>query len=63
MKFEFFRYALEKKLNVKFDENPSSGSRVVPSENPEGRTDGRIDMTKPLTAFRDLANAPKNGCV
>ena len=34
------------------DENPSSGSRVVPC--------GRTDMTKPIAAFRNFGNAPKN---
>jgi len=25
------------------------------------RTDGRTDMTRPIVAFRNFANAPKNG--
>jgi hypothetical protein len=41
---------------MKFPENPSIGSRVVPC----GRTDGRTDMTKLIVAFRNFANAPKN---
>jgi len=35
MKLEFSRQVFEKKSNIKFHENPSSGSQVVPC----GRTD------------------------
>ena len=46
--------------NIKFHENPSSGSTAVPCE----RTDGQADMTKLIVAFRHFANAPKSpsGC-
>jgi hypothetical protein len=37
IKSEFSRRILEKYSNIKFDENPSSGSRVVPC----GLTDGQ----------------------
>jgi len=37
MKLEFSRQIFEKKLNIKFYKNPSSGSRDVPS----GWTDGQ----------------------
>ena len=37
-------------------ENPSSGSRVVPS----GRTDGRAEVTKQIVAFGNFSNAPKH---
>ena len=40
--------------NIKFHENPSSGSRVVPF----GRK-GRTDMTKLIVAFHNFAKAPK----
>jgi hypothetical protein len=50
MKFEFFRQIFEKALNIKFNQNPSIGSRV-----PCGQT----DMTKLIVAFRNFANAPK----
>jgi hypothetical protein len=38
--------------HIKFHENPSVGSRVVPC--------GRTDMTKLIVAFRNFANAPKD---
>jgi hypothetical protein len=51
-----FSTDFQKHSNIKFHENPSSGSRVVPC----GRTDRRTDMTHLIAAFRNLANAPKN---
>jgi hypothetical protein len=42
--------------NMKFHENPSAGSPVVPC----GYTDGRTDMTKLIAAFRNFANALKD---
>ena len=51
MKFEISRQISEKKvLNVKFHQNLSSGSRVVPC----GQTDMKLTVT-----FRNSANAPK----
>ena len=38
--------------NIKFHENPSSGSRGVP--------DGRTDMTKLIVTIRDFAKVTKN---
>jgi len=52
MKLEFSRKIFEKFSNIKFHENPSSGSWVVPS--------GRTDMTKLIVAFCNFANAPNN---
>jgi hypothetical protein len=46
---------IEKQSNIKFRENPSSGSRVI-------YADGRTDMTKLIAAFRNFTNAPKNVC-
>jgi hypothetical protein len=43
----------KKYSNIKFHENPSSGSGVVAC--------GRTDMTKLIVAFRNFANGPKNG--
>jgi hypothetical protein len=59
MKLEFSRQFPEKCSNIKYHENPSSGSRVVPC----GKTYGRTDMTKLIVAFRNFANAPKNSCL
>jgi hypothetical protein len=56
MKHAFSRQVFESSSNIKFRQNPSSDSRVVPS----GRTDGRQkDMMKLTVAFRNFANAPK----
>ena len=45
----------KKSAYIKFNENPSSGSRAVPC----GRTDRQKDTTKLIVAFRNFANAPK----
>ena len=53
----FWTFFLEKKiLNVKFNRNPSSCSRIVPC----GQADGWTYITKLGVAFRNFANAPKN---
>jgi len=53
MKLEFsHRFFFEKYSNIKFHENLSSVSRVVPC--------GRTDMTKLIVAFRYFVNAPNN---
>ena len=49
----------EKYSNIKFHENPPSGSRVVPC----GRTDRQTDMTKLIVTFRNYTNAPKKEMV
>jgi len=41
--------------NIKFHENPSSVSRVVPC----GLADGRTGMKKLTVGIRNFANAPK----
>jgi hypothetical protein len=46
----------KKYTNIKFYENPSRGSRVVPC----GLTDGRTGVTKTIVTFRNFANWPKN---
>jgi hypothetical protein len=52
MKREFSEAIVEKYSNIKFHENASSTSRVVPC--------GQTDMTKLIDAFRKFANAPKH---
>ena len=51
MKLEFSQSMFEKSSNIKFHENPSGNSRVVPR--------GRTDMTKLKVVFRNFANATK----
>jgi hypothetical protein len=43
MKLEFSRQIFQKASNIKFHENPSSGSQVVPREQMDGRTNGETD--------------------
>jgi hypothetical protein len=55
MKLEFSRQIFEEYSPIRFQENPSSWSRVIPF----GWTDGRTDMTKLTVAYRNFAKAPK----
>ena len=55
MKIEISRQIFEKCLHIKFNENPTRGSRVVPC----GQRDGRTDITKLIVTFHNFANAPK----
>jgi hypothetical protein len=50
MKLEFSRQIFEKYSNIKFHENPSSGSRIVSC--------GWTDMANLVVTFRSFANAP-----
>ena len=52
---EFSRRIFEKYWNIKFHENPSSGSWDV--------TCGQTDMTKLIVAFRKLMKTPQNVCL
>jgi hypothetical protein len=45
-------------LNIKFHQNPSSGSRVVSCRLTDERTDGQTDMTKLIVAFCNYENVP-----
>jgi hypothetical protein len=60
MKLEFLERFSKKVQLLVFCQNPSSGSRVVPSIWTKIPTDGQMDMTKLLIALRNFANAPKN---
>ena len=53
---EFSGQIFEKYSDIKFNEIPSSGSRVVPT----GQTDRQATMTKLTVPFRNFAKAPKN---
>jgi hypothetical protein len=50
------QHIFEKYTNIKFNEIPSNGRRVVPW----GQTDCRTDMTKLIFVFQNFANAPTN---
>jgi hypothetical protein len=52
-----FSTHLKKYLNVKFHENPSRESRVVPCRRTEGWTDRRDEAT---VSFSQSAKAPEN---
>jgi len=56
MKLQFSRQSFEKYSDIKFNENPSSGSEFF-------HADRRTDMTKLTVAFRNLVNAPKKTAV
>jgi hypothetical protein len=45
----------EKFSDIKFHENPSNGSHIVPCE----KTNGQTDMTKLIVAFRNFEKARK----
>ena len=55
MKLEFSQQIFEKSSNVKFHQNPSSESRVVPC----GRTDGQLNITKLTVTSRNFENTPR----
>jgi hypothetical protein len=56
MKLEYFRRSFAKYSNIKFHENPSSGSQGVPC----GREDGDMADMKLIVFLRNFANAPEN---
>jgi hypothetical protein len=55
MKLQFSRKIFEKYSNMKFQKNPTSGSRVVPC----GRSEGQISMMKLIVSFGNFRNASK----
>ena len=57
MKLEFSREIFGKGLNIKFYQNPSSRSRVVPCGLTR-RTDGQTDISKLTVVFCNFANTP-----
>ena len=58
---KFSGQIFEESSNIKFYQNPSSRRTVVSCRRTDGRTDGRTVMAKLIAAFRNYANAPKNG--
>ena len=53
MKLEFYRQIVEKSSNIKFHENPSSGSRIVPF--------GRTDTTRLKSRFSQFCERAQKG--
>ena len=51
MKLEFSRQIFEKVSNIKFHQNPSSGSRVVPCGQKDGQTDGLDEANNLFSRF------------
>jgi hypothetical protein len=58
MKVEFARQIFEKYSDISFQERPSSGSRVDPCRQTDGRTDTWWSY---WVAFHNFANPPKTG--
>ena len=54
MKLEFLQHIFEKSSNIKYHENPLSGSQVLPF----GLMGAQADMAKLLVTFNNFANAP-----
>jgi len=46
--------------NIKFRENPSSASRIVPKGRTDVRIDRQTDMTKLIVTVTNFANPTKN---
>ena len=57
MKLDISGQIFEKSLNTKFHQNLSNGSRLVPCEMTNGRTDGSDEAN---SRFSQFSNAPKN---
>jgi len=76
MKPEYSRQSFERSSNIKFHENLSSGSRIVPCGRADGRTDGQTDrqtdrqtekqtdrqtdITRLIVTSRNFTSRPKN---
>jgi len=55
MKIEFSRRLSQKYSNIKFHENPSTGSRVVPCGQADGRTDRHDEANSRFSQFCERA--------
>ena len=58
-KTSLFFIVIGKYSNIKFKENLSSGSTVVPCRQMDGLTDGQTDMMRPIVSFCIFANTLK----
>jgi hypothetical protein len=54
MTIEFSRQIFKKHSNIKFHENPSSGSRVVPCEQTDGEMDRHDEGNSRFSQFCEL---------
>jgi hypothetical protein len=64
MELEFFREFFQKYSNIRFHDNQSSGTRVVPWRRTDGRTDGQTDRQTDRhdgtnSRFLQFSNSPK----
>jgi len=59
MRLEFSLLLFEENSHVKFNGNPSSGSRVVLCGRTDRKTDGEKNMTELIGAFRNVAKTHK----
>jgi hypothetical protein len=62
MKLEFSRQIFENtQISNCMKIHPMGAELFHADGQTDGRTDERTDMTKPIVAFRNFANAPKDG--
>jgi hypothetical protein len=60
MKVEFSGQIFEECPNIKFHENPSTGSQIVPCGRTDGQRDRQMDRhDKANTQFSQFVNVPK----
>ena len=60
MKYEISRQVFENSRNIKFNHSSSSGGRVVPCGQMDGRKDRWTDMTTIIVTSRNFSKAPEN---
>ena len=60
MKLDYSLQIFEKYANIKFQENPLSGSRGVPYGRTDGRAVRQTDKTMLIVAFSNFTKATKN---
>jgi hypothetical protein len=60
MKKAFSLQSIEKYSHIRFNENQSSGSRVIVCGKKHGRMDRQTDMPKLIVAFHNVENSLKS---
>jgi hypothetical protein len=58
MELKISQQILENYTDIKFHENPSSGSRIVPWGRTDGWIDRQTDIKQLIVAFSNFATAP-----